>query len=482
MKRLGLMSLRKRLGAMAGVLTLAVTGLSSFGAAPLQPAIREGTWKEASAVLERWQKAQGLDRSPAEVFPRASAHEILSGDATSGIKLRFVNTATTYYRVIVEVPGAKPYAEISDGGLGYWFLSEALGIGALPRNSDLVETLRRSRYDAAFVRKHFQAWQRLADETREEKRYHVVAMQQYRGGVEFWWFDAEMGVLVFIEAKGPTGKLISAVRFGDFRLTDGVVEPFLAVFRDGDSRTTIRTTEISNRVTVPSGFFGLTSQEMNRWRESEKIIANYVKACGGQAALGRIVTRVTKSTGENSGGSKFEITISQKAPLSFLAETHVAGVGRSWQGFDGETGWELSELKGFRAMRGGEIELFRRNGQLNVENFRLLYPLRQIIGVQMLNGRKVVAMELASLAGKAGAHYFEVESGQLVRVESVLALGPDGSLPVTIDFSDFRAVDGVTLPFKTVMSNPALQVVTTVESVKQNVELDDAIFKPRKEE
>ena len=167
MKRLGVMSLRKEFGAMAGVLTFVVTGLSSFGAAPLQPAIREGTWKEASAVLERWQRAQGLDRPPAEVFPRASAHEILSGDATSGIKLRFVNTATTYYRVIVEVPGAKPYGEISNGGLGYWFLSETLGIGELPRTSDLVETLRRSRYDAAFVRQHFQAWQRLADETRE---------------------------------------------------------------------------------------------------------------------------------------------------------------------------------------------------------------------------------------------------------------------------------------------------------------------------
>ncbi|MFI5337805.1 MAG: hypothetical protein ACHQ5A_13540, partial [Opitutales bacterium] len=59
--------------------------------------------------------------------------------------------------------------------------------------------------------------------------------------------------------------------------------------------------------------------------------------------------------------------------------------------------------------------------------------------------------------------------------------GPQGQLKVTVDFSDFRTVDGIVLPFVTVMTNPAMRIVTTILSVQHNVPLDDAIFKPRKD-
>jgi hypothetical protein len=111
-----------------------------------------------------------------------------------------------------------------------------------------------------------------------------------------------------------------------------------------------------------------------------------------------------------------------------------------------------------------------------------LFPLRRVVSEGELNGRKVIAIELASLQAKAGLHTFELESGHLVRVESALVSGAEESIPVTIDFSDFRTVDAITMPFKTVMTNPAMQVTTTIQSVKHNVELDPGIFKARKEQ
>jgi hypothetical protein len=55
------------------------------------------------------------------------------------------------------------------------------------------------------------------------------------------------------------------------------------------------------------------------------------------------------------------------------------------------------------------------------------------------------------------------------------------SIPFTTYFSDYRAVDGVMLPFKTV-SNSISQgdVVTVVNSITHNVPVDDSIFAPRK--
>jgi hypothetical protein len=70
----------------------------------------------------------------------------------------------------------------------------------------------------------------------------------------------------------------------------------------------------------------------------------------------------------------------------------------------------------------------------------------------------------------------------LLRIEGTFGVGADGALSAVINFSDFRTVEGVTLPFVTTLTNPALQVVTKTLSLDVNVPLDDAIFKPKKEE
>lgn len=44
-------------------------------------------------------------------------------------------------------------------------------------------------------------------------------------------------------------------------------------------------------------------------------------------------------------------------------------------------------------------------------------------------------------------------------------------------FSDCRKLDGVKLPFKVTQVLPKTKVVITFEDVKQNVPLDEAIFR-----
>jgi hypothetical protein len=51
----------------------------------------------------------------------------------------------------------------------------------------------------------------------------------------------------------------------------------------------------------------------------------------------------------------------------------------------------------------------------------------------------------------------------------------------TVSYSDYRDVDGVKLPFKTTIFSVANgNIVTYIKTVKHNVPVDDAIFKPRK--
>ena len=73
---------------------------------------------------------------------------------------------------------------------------------------------------------------------------------------------------------------------------------------------------------------------------------------------------------------------------------------------------------------------------------------------------------------------FDAETGQLARIESTVQAGPQGQIQATIDFEDYRMVDGVTVPFLITTTNPALKLVTKITAIEQNTKIDDAIFAP----
>jgi outer membrane lipoprotein-sorting protein len=54
-------------------------------------------------------------------------------------------------------------------------------------------------------------------------------------------------------------------------------------------------------------------------------------------------------------------------------------------------------------------------------------------------------------------------------------------MPYTVTFSDYRDVDGIKLPFRTVNSNASQgDIVMTIRTVKHNVAIDDKLFAPKK--
>jgi hypothetical protein len=478
------MNARRGFLCRAGVyrlLAIAVLGWHSGWCAPLEPVFKEAGWEEGSAVLERWLAVQGLTRTPLEVFPQQSEQEVFSGDGKARIKVRVVRTANAQGRLVVDLPDGKRYGEIY-GAFGDWHVSEMLGIGRLSAPSDLSKLVRPPAITPATVRSQYRAWRRFPDQEMDGKKVQIVGLLHTHGALEYWWFDPDSGVRVMTDVMMTNGKLAERTRFRDFRTVDGTLEAHEMIIERGH-RTVVQTKSLQNRVSLPNRFFELTKDETAKWQKTEDILQKYVKACGGFLALSQIVSRVTKSVGQHvAAATTFELTVTQKSPHFYLAENSVAGLGRTWQGFDGESGWELSELKGFRPVRGVEREFLRRSGQLNAEHFPKLFPFRQALGVWEMKGRKVAGLALATLEGKAGTYFFDLESGQLVRLELPPPEEVEGALPISVDYSDFRTVDGVTIPFHSVVFNPPLRTVLQIESVKHNVELDEAIFRPRKEE
>ena len=58
------------------------------------------------------------------------------------------------------------------------------------------------------------------------------------------------------------------------------------------------------------------------------------------------------------------------------------------------------------------------------------------------------------------------------------AESPFGQNPTQIDYSDYRAVDGVQIPFRRTTSQPAARSVIQFNRVQQNVRINDSVFAP----
>jgi len=72
-------------------------------------------------------------------------------------------------------------------------------------------------------------------------------------------------------------------------------------------------------------------------------------------------------------------------------------------------------------------------------------------------------------------------TGQLLRIEAEITNAKTAQYSIAIDFSDFWTVDGLNIPYTTIITTPDARTITKIVSVQNNLEIDDDFFKPRKE-
>jgi outer membrane lipoprotein-sorting protein len=71
--------------------------------------------------------------------------------------------------------------------------------------------------------------------------------------------------------------------------------------------------------------------------------------------------------------------------------------------------------------------------------------------------------------------YFDNRSGLLVRLVRY-SESPLGRNPTQIDYADYRNVDGLQVPFRLTISEPGGRSTLQIDTVQQNVTIDDARF------
>jgi len=219
------------------------------------------------------------------------------------------------------------------------------------------------------------------------------------------------------------------------------------------------------------------SEELALLPSAAKLIAAYEDAIGGADAMKKIKSRVSKGVAVDMQGHEMPLEVVQESSGKFLsALTMREGMTRS-EGYDGKTGW-MSSPRGARAVSPAESE--------ELKNENALFPIgqmRELAGKINVDKKEVVNGAAAfMLVAPVGEHtteryYIDSASGLLVRKVTVTGT-MIGNIPEQIDYSDYRPVDGVKVPFKIQISAVDTRDNSTrrFTSIQQNVSVDEKKF------
>ena len=218
----------------------------------------------------------------------------------------------------------------------------------------------------------------------------------------------------------------------------------------------------------------------------DDVFNKYLQAIGGKAAVEKVQTRVSEASLQrsslvNPGGKPSTIQIYQKAPNKMMLLLTGPDGSVTYQGFNGTAGWIKSPTEQ-RELTAAELAQVK----LQVDLYKEVTLKNYYSGLRVGNKQKVNDRDAYVLAGmntstnKRERLFFDAESGLLVR-RVVLNQTVRGLDPVQTDFSDYREVDGVKLPFiirTSSLDNNHNGQIRTFSQIKQNVPVDDAKFEP----
>jgi hypothetical protein len=216
----------------------------------------------------------------------------------------------------------------------------------------------------------------------------------------------------------------------------------------------------------------------------DQILDKYVQAVGGAQRLARLTSFVAKGTysGYDTSDDKVPVEVYAKAPNQRTTILHApVGDGVTKDGtttFDGRAGWinAANTLVPMLTLTGGNLDGARVDAALSFPGGikQALSDWRDGFPATNIDGRDVEVVQGTS--GKSTVKlYFDKQSGLLVRQVryAQTIVGPN---PTQIDYSDYREVAGVKLPFNWVVTWTDGLSKFEMNQVQPNVAIDAARF------
>ena len=210
----------------------------------------------------------------------------------------------------------------------------------------------------------------------------------------------------------------------------------------------------------------------------EEVLDKYIRAIGGAQRLTGLTSFVAKGTrigyGPESEPSPVEIFARRGQRTTIV---HTSG-GDNTTTYDGSAGWIAAPFRpvAVLALSNQDIDGLKLDVDLSFPaNIRQALTKWRVGPPTVLDDHEVHVVQGTTARGATATLYFDMESGLLVRSVRYTD-SPVGRIPTQIDYSDYRDVAGVKMPFKWTMTWLDGRDTFAITEVQPNVAIDAAKF------
>ena len=218
----------------------------------------------------------------------------------------------------------------------------------------------------------------------------------------------------------------------------------------------------------------------------DELMAKTIAALGGEENMRKINSRIAEFDVDLvNQGLKGTATTYEKAPNMSANKTTITALGKKIatieEYFDGTGGGEKTSFSRDETYTGQRLEDVKYGADFyKFLDWKKDLKSAEITGVQKVGDEEVYVVKIQPEKASALTYYISTKTFLPVKVTSLIVSSTSRQkIPVSQTLSDYREVDGIMLPFKTVSENPGMgEIVTNMKSVKHNVKIADKEFKP----
>jgi hypothetical protein len=224
-----------------------------------------------------------------------------------------------------------------------------------------------------------------------------------------------------------------------------------------------------------------------RAQTADDVIAKSVTATGGRAALGKLKSRLMTGTitlatpaGDISGSVEILNASPNKSRSLIKVDLSALGAG-PWvldQRFNGSTGYVIDTLQGNRDMTGNQLDNMR-NGSFPHPflNYKELGLTTQLGGKEKVGERDAYVVIFEPPSGSVVRQYIDAETYLPVKTTMKVEVPQLGQeTEQTVEYFDYREVDGVKVPFRLAATSSVQNYTVTFTKVEHNVRIDETLF------
>lgn len=223
--------------------------------------------------------------------------------------------------------------------------------------------------------------------------------------------------------------------------------------------------------------FGLAVSGVSAGQSVDDLVAKNLESKGGLTRL-RALQSIKQTARINMQGMEATMTVFQKRPNRVRQEMSIAGQ-TVINAFDGVTPWIINPLVDASrrpiAITGPQADMLREQGDFDgpLVDYKAKGYTIDLVGLEPLGDRKVHHLRVVSASRQIVHLFLDAETAlEVKRTTEVEAL------KLEQEFSDYRVVDGMRVPFVIrLLTNGVPQSELRVQSVEFNLAMDDAIFR-----